>query len=82
METERLILKRGQFDDYVKVYEYDFMKLRNIAGEFEFVKLDSKRIEGFDKQFEETFDWIVYLKNDKIPIANIVADESKKISKQ
>lgn len=78
LETERLILKRGQFDDYVKVYEYDFTKLRNIAGEFEFVKLDPKRIEGFDKQFEETFDWIVYLKNDKIPIANIVADREQK----
>jgi len=33
LETERLILKRGTYEDYVKVYEYDFTRLRNIAGD-------------------------------------------------
>ena len=31
LETERLILKRGTYEDYVKVYEYDFTRLRNIV---------------------------------------------------
>lgn len=26
LETDRLILKRGTFPDYVKVYEYDMIK--------------------------------------------------------
>ena len=32
LETERLILKRGTYEDFVKVYEYDFTKLRDING--------------------------------------------------
>ena len=43
LETPRLILKRGTKEDYQKVYEYDFTKLRDIAGEFEYIKL-SKRL--------------------------------------
>lgn len=45
IETERLILKRGTLEDYQKVYEYDFTKLRNINGEFELIKQDPKKIE-------------------------------------
>ena len=43
IETERLILKRGTLEDYQKVYEYDFTKLRDINGEFDFVKQDPKK---------------------------------------
>lgn len=34
LKTERLILKREIKEDYIKVYEYDLMRLRNINGEF------------------------------------------------
>ena len=78
LETERLILKRGKKEDYIRVYEYDFTKLRDIAGEFEFVKQDPKRIEGFEEPYEESYDWIVYLKETMEPIANIVADREIK----
>ena len=78
IETERLILKRAPLSDYLKVYEYDFTKLRNINDEFEFVKLDPKRVEGFEEIYEESFDWIVYLKDGMVPISNIVADREKK----
>lgn len=78
LETERLILKRGKKEDYIKVYEYDFTKLRDIAGEFEFVKLDPKRIEGFEEPYEESYDWIVYLKDTMEPIGNITADRERK----
>ncbi len=78
IETERLILKRALLSDYLKVYEYDFTKLRNINDEFEFVKLDPKRVDGFDEIYEESFDWIVYLKDGMMPISNIVADRERK----
>lgn len=78
LETERLILKRGTKEDYQKVYEYDFTKLRDIAGEFEFVKQDPSRIEGFEEPYDNSYDWIIYLKESNRPIANIVADRERK----
>jgi [ribosomal protein S5]-alanine N-acetyltransferase len=80
LETERLILKRGAFEDYKKVYEYDFTKLRDIAGEFEFVKQEVSEIVGYDSyadRNEDVFDWIIYLR-DGTPIGNIVADRVDK----
>lgn len=62
LETKRLILKRGTYDDYAKVYEYDFGKLRDIAGEFEYVKQDLELIKGYEKERENAYDWIIYLK--------------------
>lgn len=78
LETDRLILKRGTLEDYQKVYEFNFSKLRNIKGEFEFVKNDPKLIEEFVKPFPESYDWIVYLKDGNIPISNIVCDRERK----
>ena len=63
LETNRLILKRGTYEDYTKVYEYDFTKLRDIAGEFEYVKQDPKALIGFDTYADDqdnVFDWIIY----------------------
>lgn len=80
LETERLILKRGSKKDYQEVYEYDFTKLRNINGEFKYVKTLEKDIDGFDTYADtedEVFDWIIYLKNGT-PIANITADREEK----
>lgn len=77
LETERLILKRGVKKDYEKVYEYDFRKLRNINGEFKFEKVDLKLIEGFEEPYDNSYDWIVYLKENMEPIANIVADRER-----
>ena len=84
IQSERLILKKGTVDDYLAVYEYDFTKLRDIDGEFEYVKQD---VEQFKKIFEpdieqyyikyeseHMFDWIIYLKENMIPIGNILAD--------
>lgn len=81
LETERLILKRGTKEDYKKVYEYDFTKLRDIAGEFKFEKLNPEIIKSFDNPSEGDYDYIVYLKDTMEPISNIVADrEDKKIN--
>ena len=78
LETERLILKRGTLEDLQKVYEYNFAKLRNIAGEFEFVKKDPKSIEGWEIPTFESYDWIMYLKTTMEPIGNILADREVK----
>lgn len=78
LETDRLILKKGTLDDLKKVYEYNFSKLRNIAGEFKFEKFDPKRLEDWNLDEPETFDWIMYLKENMRPIGNIVADRENK----
>lgn len=77
LETERLILKRGTYEDFVKVYEYDFTKLRDINGEFEFVKYDPEKLKGWEIPEPETYDWIIYLKENMEPIGNIVADREQ-----
>ena len=80
LETERLILKRGTLKDLQHVYEYNFAKLRNIAGEFKFEKKDPKSIEGWEIPVSESYDWVMYLKNTMEPIGNILADrEDKKL---
>lgn len=78
LETERLILKRGTLEDFKKVYEYNLLKLRDIAGEFELEKYDPKNVEGFEIPTPETYDWIIYLKEIGEPIANIIADREEK----
>ena len=81
LETERLILKRGTYDDFVKVYEYDFTRLRNINGDFEFVKYDPKKLIGWEKAADEepyTLDFIMFLKDNNYPIGNLVFDRYNK----
>lgn len=78
LETERLILKRGTLKDLQCVYEYDFTKLRDIGGEFKFVKMDSSKIKAFEVIYPESYDWVVYIKSTNEPIGNIVADREQK----
>lgn len=78
LETERLILKRGTYEDFVKVYEYDFTKLRDIAGEFQFVKYDPEKLRIYVEIEPNTYDWIIFLKDNMEPIGNIVADRERK----
>ena len=78
IETERLILKRGTLEDLQKVYEYDFRKLRDIGGEFKFVKLNLKEVEGWEIPVPESYDWIIYLKDTMEPIGNVTADREQK----
>lgn len=77
LNTDRLVLKRGIKNDYEKVYEYDFLKLRDICGEFEFVKTNLNDIDGFENvaDYEDEFyDWIIFLKDNNEPIGNVTAD--------
>lgn len=81
LKTNRLIMKKGEKKDFLKVYEYDFSKLKNIDNENFFVKQDQTKINKlFDKgnyykkaKKAHMFDWIVYL--DDKAIANILTSE-------
>lgn len=79
LETKRLVLKRGTLDDYKKVYEYDFTKLRGVNGEVEFVKYDKPEVlELYAKDYDEAdnmLDYIMFLKEGNIPIGNIIFDK-------
>jgi len=44
LETNRLYIRNGTVEDFVKIYEYNFTKLEDIAGEFEYIKQDPKEI--------------------------------------
>ena len=84
LETDRLIIKKGSYEDYVKVYEYDFTRLRNIAGEFEFVKYDPEKLRGYETYADEeenVLDFIIYLKENNQPIGNIVYDRYNETNK-
>ena len=81
LETKRLIIKRGTYDDYVKVYEYDFSRLKNIEGEFEFVKNNPHELKSYSTYADEeenVLDFIIYLKDNKTPIGNILYDRYNK----
>ena len=76
LETDRLFLKPGSLEDYYKVYEYDLLKLRDINGEFEFVKQDPKYIKEhvYPGSDNTIYDWVIYLKENGYPIGNIFAE--------
>lgn len=81
LKTERLVLKRGTYDDYVKVYEYDMTKLRNINGEFEYVKKNPEEIREYETyalEEDKVIDFIIYLKDTMYPIGNLVYDRYNK----
>lgn len=76
LTTPRLLLHRGSAEDFQKVYEYDFCRLRDIAGDFAFVKQDPAAIAGFEEYADEedAMDWILYLRETGAPIGNVTAD--------
>ena len=63
LETDRLVLKRGSKEDYIKVYEYDFTKLRDVDGEFKYVKLDSSVVYSFYSSKEYLNDMFEIIKD-------------------
>ena len=81
LTTERLVLKKGTGKDCIKIYEYDLMKCRGIAGEEVLVKMErpinyigDNPEEYYDEcKKDKTYDWYIYLK-DGTSIGNIIAD--------
>jgi ribosomal-protein-alanine N-acetyltransferase len=86
LETERLIIKKGTVEDYVKIHEYDFNSLQNINGIFEYIKLNpdevrswfNNNIEDWYKKVESQkhYEMVVYLKETNEPIADIGFDRN------
>jgi len=86
LETERLIIKAGTIDDFIKVHEFDFNYLQNIDGLFEFVKREPDEIrswfpDSLDKFYQDIrsknhYDFIVYLNESMIPIGHICFDRN------
>ena len=86
IETERLIIKHGEIEDYVKVHEFDFNYLENIDGIFERVKRDPDEVRSWfagDPSMEEhykrletnkSYEFIIYLKDTLEPIGDIGFD--------
>lgn len=87
LNTKRLIIQKGDSEICEKVYEYDLTKCTGIDGQDELVKFD-KPIDfiGSDKEQyytfcenEKMFDWYILLKDDYVPIGNIIADKENSI---
>ena len=82
IETDRMILKKGDSFASKKVYEYDLTKCTGIDGQNELVKFDNPidfigdNVEEYYNECEndKIYDWYLYLKKDNIPIGNILAD--------
>lgn len=83
LKTERLVINKGDKNDFLKVYEYNFNKLQDVDGIF---KLESNDLSNMEELFKggmkkyysnikkaHMFDWIIYL-ND-LPIGNILTNE-------
>lgn len=86
LKSKRLIMKKGCKEDFLKVYEYDFSKLKNIDGICKLVKQDLSKIESWFKggikryyskiKKAHMFDWIIYYEND--PVGNILTTDEDK----
>lgn len=84
INTKRLVLKKGNEEDYLNVYEYDFTKLKYMNEMIEYVKQNPRNIKkwfkkGIDNFYLECklnhmFDWIIFYKNEAI--GNILAEEN------
>ena len=86
LETERLFLKKGTIEDYVKVHEYDFNYLQNIKGKMQLVKNNPDDVRSwfnndidswYKKIIEQNhYNFIVFLKDTLEPIADIGFDRN------
>lgn len=82
LETDRLIIKKGDSNSSMKVYEYNFTKCTGIDNQNELIKLDRPTDfigDDADAYYEnckkeKVFDWFLYLKENNYPIGNIIAD--------
>ena len=89
LKTNRLIMQKGTKEDYLRVYEYDFNKLKNVDGKCKLEKQDLSKINswfngGMKKYYSKfkkahMFDWIIYYNNDAI--GNVLTLEEDLFSK-
>lgn len=83
LKTKRLIMKKGEKKDFLKVYEYNFNMLQNVDG---ICKLEKKDTTNMEKLFKDDikkyysklkkahmFDWIIYYNDEAI--GNVLTNE-------
>ena len=83
LKTKRLIMRKGEKEDFLKVYEYNFNKLQNVEG---ICRLEKKDTTNMEKLFKDDikkyytklkkahmFDWIIYLNEEAV--GNILTNE-------
>ncbi len=83
IKTDRLILKRGSFEDYLKVYEYDFNKLSGVNQVVSFERQNIRKIKswfkgGMKNYYKKLvkahmFDWIIY--DNQEPVGNVLTGD-------
>lgn len=76
LKSKRLVIKKGTINDFLKVYEYDYSKLKNAEETEQLVKQDETKLKnlfkgGIDKYYSKIqkahmFDWIIYLNDEAI----------------
>lgn len=85
LKTKRLVIKKGEKEDFLKVYEYDFSALQNVDDVFKLEKQDKNKIEswfkgGIKKYYSKIkkahmFDWIIYI--DGKAIGNVLTEDEE-----
>ena len=85
LKTKRLVIKKGEKEDFLKVYEYDFSSLQNVDDVFKLEKQDKNKIEswfkgGIKKYYSKIkkahmFDWIIYI--DGKAIGNVLTEDEE-----
>ena len=89
LRTKNLVIKKGDLNSFLRVYEYDFNKLKNIDGIY---KLEINNNDEIRKSFKngkeayyskikkaKMFDWILYF--DDVPIGNIYTNDEEQPEK-
>ena len=75
INTDRLIIKHGNIEDYIKIHEYNFNYLQYIDGEYSFIKNNLEMIREWFSKYSSmneyydsliknnSYDLLVFLKN-------------------
>ena len=75
INTDRLIIKHGNIEDYIKIHEYNFNYLKYIDGEYSFIKNNLEMIREWFSKYSSmneyydsliknnSYDLLVFLKN-------------------
>src|SRR5574344_1630660 len=79
LKTNRLVLDKGNLNDFIKVYEYDYNELSAYGKLVKRPPDDFKKMfkKGKDAYYEKcmkahAFDWIIFYQ--KVPVGNIFTE--------
>ena len=80
LKNGNLCLRCGNYNDFCKVYEFDFGKLMGVWEDVKFEKcLKTKELWQYVKNSENSYAWLVYVDNN--PVGFVFADRENKYIK-